>query len=249
MTNKNINIYVVCHKKASLPFKQPSFLYPFFKYIEVGSNSHKEHFCKIHDDDGDSISNKNSKYDELTAQYWIWKNDHISDIVGLCHYRRYFKDVEISDRAFTYIKLLKPRKIESILQNYDFIGVKTGPFETSCRERIATSISALREKDIFVLKDIIDKKYGKVYSDAFDVVLDRNWNYLYNMIITSKNMFDSYSEWLFSVLEELEKRVNEDELVGQEKRIYGLWAEYLFDVYAVANNYRVYDSDFLYFDI
>ncbi len=43
----------------------------------------------IGDDTGDSISIRNDNFSELTGLYWVWKNDHDSDIVGTAHYRRY----------------------------------------------------------------------------------------------------------------------------------------------------------------
>ena len=39
---------------------------------------------------GDSISEKNVNYSELTGWYWIWKNVTDVNTIGLCHYRRYF---------------------------------------------------------------------------------------------------------------------------------------------------------------
>lgn len=191
------SIYVACHKSFNKPYKW----YSFLKYIEVGAYYHKDMICKIRDNTNDSISEKNNSYNELTAQYWIWKNDVDSDVVGLCHYRRYFKNPRVNNRASVYRKLLKPLSIKLILKNYDFIGIKIGPFETSCRERINTDISGLRSKDISLVKQIILDKYGELYSNAFDETLDRNWNYLYNMFITSKELFNSYSTWLFPILE------------------------------------------------
>lgn len=44
------------------------------------------------DDTGDSISAANQYYGELTGLYWLWKNCHDVDIIGICHYRRYFVD-------------------------------------------------------------------------------------------------------------------------------------------------------------
>ena len=47
-------------------------------------------------------------------------------------------------------------------------------------------------------------------------------------------------------MEDLEKQVDQNELVGQEKRIFGLWGEYLLNVYLEANHLKVFDCDFIY---
>ena len=47
----------------------------------------------IGDDTGDNISKDNPKYNELSAQYWAWKNyDKLGnpDYIGFMHYRRHF---------------------------------------------------------------------------------------------------------------------------------------------------------------
>lgn len=239
-------VYVACHKPFQSPFRLSDPFRSFLKEIEVGSFFHQSHFCDLRDDEKDSISRKNDTYNELTAQYWIWKNDHESDIVGLCHYRRYFRDPGIREFLPIDLKLLRPAKIKSVLKDHDLIGIRTGPFEMSCRERIDTPVSALRPKDIPVVKRIIRERYGDLYAEAFDMILDRNWNYLYNMFIAKKDLFDSYSAWLFPILEDLEKQVDQNELAGQEKRIFGLWGEYLLNVYLEANHLKVFDCDFIY---
>ena len=46
----------------------------------------------IQDCEGENIHEKNPRYGELTALYWIWKNYKGKENIGLCHYRRYFID-------------------------------------------------------------------------------------------------------------------------------------------------------------
>ncbi len=60
--------------------------------VWAGKNNKPEINGLTGDDTGDNISEKNKYYSELTGIYWVWKNTQ-SDIVGTCHYRRYFTNV------------------------------------------------------------------------------------------------------------------------------------------------------------
>ena len=77
-----MKVYVVTHK----PFDGR--LPENYEYIQVNA-ANNARFCALTDDTGENISAKNPCYCELTAMYWIWKNDHENDIVGLAHYRRF----------------------------------------------------------------------------------------------------------------------------------------------------------------
>ena len=87
-----VGIFVVTHKEfddSLLPDNG-------YQVIKVG-NSLDNKTCKekgyYTDDTGDSISNLNPFYCELTGIYWAWKNMSPKiDIVGFNHYRRYFMD-------------------------------------------------------------------------------------------------------------------------------------------------------------
>lgn len=100
---ETITLYVVTHKdmESSLPERT---------YIGVGSNK-KINKVTLYDDTGDNIALKNPYFCELTALYWIWKNDK-SDIVGLEHYRRQFVTGNI---------LLDKKSILAYLNKYDVI--------------------------------------------------------------------------------------------------------------------------------
>ncbi|MDE6435176.1 MAG: DUF4422 domain-containing protein, partial [Lachnospiraceae bacterium] len=110
MENKEpkIKILVACHK-ADPAIRQDDIYMP----IQVGKALHPELDLGFQGDDtGDNISEKNGSYCELTAMYWAWKNlPKDVDIVGLCHYRRYFN---LNSRT--------PREhIVKLLDKYDLV--------------------------------------------------------------------------------------------------------------------------------
>lgn len=84
-------IYVVAHKQYLAPHLDDG-----YKTIYVGDKirefAEKRKFLTDSNKEynQDNISEKNASYCELTALYWIWKNDNVSFYIGLNHYRRYF---------------------------------------------------------------------------------------------------------------------------------------------------------------
>ena len=80
----NVKVLVCCHKESRLPNNE--------KYlpIHVGKALSKQDLGILCDDTDDNISLKNSSYCELTGMYWAWKNLKGVDVIGLCHYRRFF---------------------------------------------------------------------------------------------------------------------------------------------------------------
>ena len=82
------SVAVAMHKPYALPSD------PMYLPIHVGAALHPDTLPEItQDDEGDNISSLNPYYCELTAIYWLWKND-ASDYKGLVHYRRYFSSID-----------------------------------------------------------------------------------------------------------------------------------------------------------
>ena len=79
--NLDIKILVAAHKKYWMP--EDACYLP----LQVG-RAGKPDIGFVGDDTGDSISQKNGNYCELTGVYWAWKNLP-ADVIGLVHYRRY----------------------------------------------------------------------------------------------------------------------------------------------------------------
>jgi hypothetical protein len=69
------------------------------------------------------------------------------------------------------------------------------------------------------------------YLDDFDLVMNQTWGYMWNMMIASRPIYNSYMTWLFSILEELEKRIDLKGLSSFEQRLFGRVSEILFNVW------------------
>lgn len=197
-----------------------------FHPLQVGSALHED-LGYERDDEGDHISGKNQSFCELTGLYWVWKNVQC-DIVGICHYRRYF--VYGGD-------LLRKNMIEEILENHDVIFSATVILsERSVRENYDT---AHVSKDLDLLRQVLAEKYPD-YLRAFDAELAGNTMASLNMLVMHKELYDAYCEWLFDILFEVEKRIDLAGYDDYQRRVIGFLAERLLLPYILTKGYRQY---------
>jgi hypothetical protein len=82
ISKNHVKIFQVFHKDYKCDLK-----YDWVQPIGVGGYT-KDSF--LSDAIGDNISYLNKYYCELTAHYWVWKNNNNYPYIGLCHYRRVF---------------------------------------------------------------------------------------------------------------------------------------------------------------
>lgn len=226
-----MKIYICTHKRVfnEIPMN--------YEYIYVNAKNN-DILDGITDATGDNISEKNPYYCELTAAYWIWKNDNENDIVGLVHYRRFLTTNILSKSIKYYIN--SPR-IENDLKKYDFIAPKPYKTQIKVKEHLMENVS---NKDFNSLEYVISK-YFPFYYDAFNHIMNGNSSYLLNVFITTKKRWNDYYEWLFSIFDKLEPLIDMTGYSTQQKRLYGFLSERLFSVYIYAHkfcvkSYRVY---------
>lgn len=215
----DIRLYVMTHKKIAEI--EDSMYIP----MQVGKAG-KEDFGYLGDDTGDNISEKNSIYCELTGVYWLWKNMHC-DVIGICHYRRYFTRDE---------KLLEKPYIEKLMKEYSIIipnsaCVKDEDVYDHYRKRHYT-------KDLDICREVIREKYPQ-YTAAYDYSMRTILVSAGNMWITKKPIFDRYCAWLFDILFEVEKRIDLTEYDDYQKRVMGFLSERLFRVWLLMQNERI----------
>lgn len=144
-----------------------------------------ERKAEFYDNTGEHISLKNPDYCELTAFYWIWKNqlDKASEYVGVYHYRRCLNITE-TDR-----QRLKKNHVDVVLQFPMMHAPDIREHHTRYVEEKdwELMLSALRE---------IHPDYAAKYEEIFS----GPYFYNYNLIIARKQVFADYCEWLFPVL-------------------------------------------------
>lgn len=228
---KTVEIYIVSHKIFKWNSK------PGYLVLSIGKN---QTFGDVHDNIGLNISGKNANFCELTGLYWIWKNSN-ADITGLVHYRRFFT-TNILSTSPNYF--LTPKRIISLLNKYDLIAT---PFYHFKKTILENRKEFCYEKDIICLKEVIKEKTPD-YLEAFEKVFNGHRSYLCNMMIAKRNLLENYCDWLFSILFELDKRINTSSYTGNYARVFGYLSEPLLTVFAIKNKLKVKSCSIAYTD-
>lgn len=216
-------IYVMTHKPIE-PIDNEIYI-----PLHVG-RAGKEDLGYLGDNTGNSISEKNNSYCELTGLYWLWKNVHC-DIVGICHYRRFFiKDEQILEKDY----------IEQILQHYDIIVPNSICMEEGNIER---HYETKHHKEYMLLcEKIITEKYPE-YANAFQVAIQCNLLSTGNLLITHKKIFDEYCTWLFDILFEVEKQIDFSKYDASHSRVMAFLSEWLFRVWLLQHSYVIREEN------
>ena len=236
-------MYVVTHKPTPHEDKLPE----GYKLIHAGHVNAKEDFGYLGDDTGDNISRLNLYINEITALYWFWKNT-THEIVGLCHYRRFFTTAD--DDAFAYEKILTRDAALELLERYDIIAAKLNCemiiqrelVQNDCGKKLATMGESILRKHIL--------KAQPDYLDAFDAVIDSMTFYKCNMFITRRNVLDAYCKWLFSFLidatEEVLRGAKLQNLPWSPRRLMSFLAERMLTVWLIKNRLRIKELDIMF---
>ncbi len=219
----SLHIYAMTHKRFDVPNDA------LYVPLHLGHANAKEDFGYIGDDTGDNISDLNCYYAELSGVYWVWKNVHDVDSVGVCHYRRYLT------REDGYV--FTQSQYEQLLQSYDIITTKQLELPNSYRYGFGAhhDVSTLDKTG-----EIIREKYPEYY-DMFVSLADKNKTYFGNIMVAKKTLFDEYSEWLFDILFELQSRIDLSFEDDYHKRVFGFISEFLLYVWVTVRKLKAYE--------
>lgn len=197
------------------------------------------------DDTGDNISAKNANYCELTGLYWAWKNLKC-DYIGLCHYRRYFAHaVSGSDMEKKKLAILQRTDYEKLLKQYDVILPKQRNYFI---ETVRSQYEHVHNKNDLALTEQIVAELYPEYSEAFCKVMGRTKLHIFNMFIMKKEKFDEYCQWLFTILFELEKRIDISSYSQYEARVFGFLSERLLNVWLEKQKLKVKGIDVVFLE-
>ena len=188
-------IYVITHKNFKKVITDN-----FYKTLLVGADGNSADGCDEKDNTGDNISLKNPSYCELTGLYWIWKNT-CDDIVGVCHYRRYFADSFIPDKK----KLLSGEDVKRYMKDFDIILPHKRFFDGKNALEFYGKYHNIEDWQRMV--EVVGNLYPEYIPDIEWFGKEKK-GYCYNMFITTRENMYLYCKWLFSILFELEKDTN-----------------------------------------
>lgn len=244
----NTHIIVCCHKNDMMATTPP--YYP----LHVGKAISAETLSVQGDDAGANISWKNPCYCELTGIYWAWKNLKGIDIIGLCHYRRYFDfhhqvgyphGIRHSE-TFPQFRLDVPQDILEKVWKGNIVV----PCARYLRESVQMHFCVNHDSnDYRLLRDTINQGAAPSIRKAFRKVFHRGIAlHPYNMFIMRWDDFDAYCSWLFSQLERVEHGIDVSQRDSYQRRVFGFMAERLLGVWITANGKQIIEKPIVCFD-
>lgn len=220
-------IIVAAHKPYPMPTDR------LYLPVQAGAALH-EAVGFQRDDEGDSLSEKNGLYCELTALYWAWKNLE-SDALGLAHYRRYLsvdgRSPASAEQVTAHLEkrpVLLPRKRRYWIETNE-----------------SQYVHAHGSQALDALKETIGTHQPE-YLPAFEKSLRRTGGHRFNLFVMRRDLADSYCEWLFGLLFQLESRIGGSE--AEIPRLYGFLSERMLDCWLETNGLpyeemRVYSTE------
>lgn len=213
---KSVKIIVATHKQYAMPKDK------IYLPLQVGAKG-KENLDigYARDDKGKNISDKNPYFCELTGLYWAINNLDFN-YIGLVHYRRHF------GHGKGFEEVLSSKEVNNLLERVDIIlPQKRNYYIENLYDHYKHTMFV---EPLDITGEIIKEKYPEYYPE-FKKLHTRTSAHMFNMIIAKKDILKDYSDWLFDILFELEKRIDTKKYDDFHARFYGRISELLLDVY------------------
>ena len=125
-------------------------------------------------------------------------------------------------------------QVEAILNDYDIILPRPYAFS---KDSIKSQFIFYHDQENYdFMINAIERLFPK-YMESANEVLNRRFEYLANLLIAKKAVFDAYSEWLFAILQDIENHIDLDD--EKNRRMLGYMGERLLNVYVAHNNLKI----------
>lgn len=205
----------------------------------------------VGDNTGDNISSKNKQYCELTAMYWAWKHyEELGDpnYIGFMHYRRHLCfDLKNGIVPDSYGLIRCPKITEDYIKRFHLRGETIRRFVKDYDVVVAGKIHANYMKvdtvyeqyknslhhyikDYDVCMTVVKELYP-AYSSAVSEYNKQPFAYFTNIFLMKKELFMEYADWLFTILEETERRLDFSWRNVQEMRALAYISERLLGIW------------------
>lgn len=221
----------------------------FITPVQAGAANSEIKLPMQGDDTGENISHLNQFYSELTVAFWVMKNAdrNVADAWGLSHYRRYL----IEDRFKLYFikksryyfrtsqkdldKILTESlydNMRQLLQDHDVI-VQRPTWARKGEGRIYTIKEAYYfahfEEDYDATMQVVIEKFPDFSKsiEGFGKLIKMSYN---NVMVARWKVWDEYLQFLFTVLDEVQHRINIYK-EGYQARVFGFLAERLHNLF------------------
>lgn len=233
-STRSVKIFVATHKPWPIPNNT------LYAPIWVNPDSPPSIDIPLRDNTGQNISSRNAHYSELTAWYWIWKNRPDIDIVGLCHYRRYFfllkdhpyfsKDKIYMDPSAENIRHFSEIQPLEAISRLCADGVVITPRPVRLRSSLSQHYrDCHRASDWDAFLQAISEASPE-HARHLDFLETSNQLFAYNMMICNRRFLEEYFTTLMAVLEKVETMITYPEDPYQ-KRIPAFLSERFFSLH------------------
>lgn len=207
-------IYIIKHRQYANPIIE------FHKELLVGD--------LFENKDQDNINDLNLYMNELTGLYHMWKNTK-DEIIGLCHYRRYF----INKRDY-----VKEKDVKEILKDYDIIITPEVKFNMTLYFQLKFEVENSYYLDKY-LKMYYDKDPGfKDYIEGRQSFSNRE------MFISKRDVMEKYCKDVFDIVIPIVKEFIKEDYKHCNIRLISHIAERYFYYWILKNNLKIYNMGY-----
>lgn len=225
-----ITVAVASHKAYRMPTD------PVYLPLHVGAALRPEFDLGFQrDDEGDSISERNASYSELTGLWWLWKNVE-ADHKGLVHYRRLLGSPDPARRRAgdRFDRIASGDELLPLLERHGVVLARRRRYwiETVYGHYAHTFDARQFDECRSVLSGLCPE-----YVPAWDRLMRSRGAHIFNMFVMRSDLLDEYCSWLFPVLSELERRIGCEGMDAFQARWPGRVSERLLDPWLRTNGY------------